>query len=78
MSRARHANRPPAAADLLSWLDDELPPMSSRESLALALGVALRTVDRALATGALRAVRIGRRVLIPRNAVRAWLAMGIY
>ena len=45
----------------------------TRRTAADALGVSLRTIDALLATGALRARRIGRRVLIPKTELMRFL-----
>jgi excisionase family DNA binding protein len=45
----------------------------SREQVGNLLGVSLPLVDRLLAAGELRHARLGRRILIPREAVDAWL-----
>lgn len=60
--------------DLLNWIDTELPPQATRAQLAAKANLGLRTIDRALARGELAALRIGRKVLIPRAAARAWLS----
>jgi|KBSSwiStaDraftv2_1062776.scaffolds.fasta_scaffold319829_2 excisionase family DNA binding protein len=45
----------------------------SREQVRDLLGVSLPLVDRLLLSGELRHARLGRRVLIPREAVDMWL-----
>jgi excisionase family DNA binding protein len=45
----------------------------SRKDAAIALGVSLRTLDYLLASGELRGRRIGRRIVIPKVALEAFL-----
>ncbi|MGB8205088.1 MAG: helix-turn-helix domain-containing protein [Candidatus Baltobacteraceae bacterium] len=45
----------------------------SREELREKLGIGLNAIDRAIRDGALRSVRIGRRVVIPADEVRRFL-----
>ena len=45
----------------------------SREELRAKLGCGLNAIDAAIRDGRLRAVRIGRRVLIPVDSVRLFL-----
>jgi excisionase family DNA binding protein len=45
----------------------------SRKDAASALGVSLRTVDYLLASGELRGRRIGRRIVIPKATLEAFL-----
>lgn len=56
---------------------DELPLNVSRSVCAAKVGLSLRTIDRALAAGALRSVRIGGRRLIVRASIRPWLLAGL-
>ena len=45
----------------------------SRKDAAIALGVSLRTLDYLLASGELRGRRIGRRIVIPKVTLEAFL-----
>jgi excisionase family DNA binding protein len=45
----------------------------SRKDAAVALGVSLRTLDYLLASGELRGRRIGRRIVIPKVTLEAFL-----
>jgi excisionase family DNA binding protein len=45
----------------------------SRKDAAIALGVSLRTLDSLLASGELRGRRIGRRIVIPKVTLEAFL-----
>lgn len=48
----------------------------SRERAARLTGVSIKTVDRAISAGDLASTRIGRKVLIPRESIRAWMSAG--
>ena len=50
------------------------PLAMSRADAARALGLSLRTVADLIASGDIRAVRHGSRVLVPHEALAAWLA----
>jgi excisionase family DNA binding protein len=49
------------------------PLALSRKDAAIALGVSLRTLDYLLASGELRGRRIGRRIVIPKVTLEAFL-----
>ncbi len=46
----------------------------TRDQAARAAQVSVATIDRAIASGQLRVKRVGRRVLITRNAFTQWLS----
>lgn len=48
--------------------------MLSRDHVAESLGVSKQTVDRLIRRGDLRAIKIGRRVLVPADALDALIA----
>ena len=49
------------------------PLAITRHDAKAQLGVSLQTLDRLIARGELRAVRAGRRVLVPRDECARWL-----
>lgn len=49
--------------------------MLSRDVVAKLLGISRQTVDRLIRSGELRAIKIGRRVLIPDDALDALIAL---
>lgn len=53
-----------------------VPLTLSAEEAAIALGISRRSVDRAIARGEIRAVRIGGRVVIPRGEIARVLGLG--
>lgn len=52
---------------------DELPANLTRREFAVYLRKSLRSADRMLATGAVRVVKVGKSVLIPRSELRRLL-----
>lgn len=57
-------------AAVRSELAEHVPPrLLKRESAAAALGVSERTIDKLIASGELRSVRIGKRRLVPVTAI---------
>lgn len=52
-------------------LDDDLPPILTVEQTAKLLGISRGLAFAAVRTGDIPSVRIGRRILVPRDALRA-------
>lgn len=46
----------------------------SKAEIAQAYGLSRRTIDNEIQSGRLRVIRVGRRVIIPLDAEREWLA----
>jgi excisionase family DNA binding protein len=64
-----HPSRPPPGADMSST---ERPTLSVAETADL-LGISRWLVQQAAHDGSLPSVRVGRRILIPRSRLLAWL-----
>lgn len=58
----------------LAWLQNSSAATITKAATAEVLGVDERTVSRGIAAGTIPAVRVGRRVLIPRLRLLAVLA----
>jgi excisionase family DNA binding protein len=57
-------------------LDDDLPPILTVEQTAKVLGISRGLAFTAVRNGDIPSVRIGRRILIPRDRLRALLTHG--
>src|SRR5262245_61866283 len=55
-------------------MEGERLAYSLHETAARLGGISVRSLQRLIASGALKAVRVGRRVLVPADALRAFLA----
>ena len=55
-------------------LDDNLPPILTVEQTAQVLGISRGLAFAAVRTGEIPSIRIGRRILIPRDRLRALLS----
>jgi excisionase family DNA binding protein len=53
------------------------PEVMSRAAAAQAVGVSVRTIDRAIAAGSVRTTRLGGRRLVLRDSLRAWILAGV-
>ena len=67
------------AAPITSWaeLRDTDREVLNRAEVAALLGVDARTVDRAIDDGTIPAVRLGRRILIPRRPFLETFGVGV-
>jgi excisionase family DNA binding protein len=57
-------------------LDDDLPPILTVEQTAKLLGISRGLAFAAVRTGEIPHVRIGRRILVPRDALRRLVLPG--
>jgi len=53
---------------------DALPMLADFEQVADVTGIEGRVVKRAMADGSLPAVKVGRKLLVPRDAIAPWVA----
>lgn len=56
-------------------LDDELPPILTVEQTARLLGISRGLAFAAARTGDIPSIRIGRRILVPRDRLRQMLGL---
>jgi len=66
------AQEPPKTETVQPKFFDNRISLSISET-AYALGISPRTVERLVAKGEIKSKRVGRRVLIPRSDIEAWL-----
>jgi excisionase family DNA binding protein len=67
------AGKEPKMTRVTTITDSRAPMAYSREECAVLIHCDVQTIDRMIRDGALRAVRYGRRVFVPENAVREFL-----
>ena len=56
-------------------LDDDLPPILTVEQTAKVLGISRGLAFTAVRTGDIPSIRIGRRILVPRDRLRQMLGL---
>lgn len=63
-----------AEIDPLAALTNELPPLATTRQIEQVTSLSRATIARAIASGALRCVRIGRNVRVTREQLREWIS----